>query len=118
MPARRNSQHDIALLFHSLHTDDPVLVLPNAWDAASARIAEAAGASAVATTSAGVAWSLGMPDGDQHDRDAALDAVARVVAAVDVPVTAHIESGYAASPAGGADTSKGVLTAGAARGKL
>lgn len=108
-----NSQHDIALLFHSLHTDDPVLVLPNAWDAASARIAEAAGARAVATTSAGVAWSLGMPDGDQLDRDAALDAVARVVAAVDVPVTADIESGYAVSPAGVADTIRGVLTAGA-----
>ena len=108
-----NSQRDVALLFGSLHTNDPVLVLANAWDAASARIAEAAGASAVATTSAGVAWSLGVADGDQLDRDAALDAIARVVAAVDVPVTADIESGYAIAPAGVADTIRGVLAAGA-----
>jgi len=108
-----NSQRDIAVLFHSLHTNEPVLVLPNAWDVASARIAEAAGATAVATTSAGVAWSLGIADGDQLDRDTALDVLARVVAAVDVPVTADIESGYAVSPAGVADTIRGVLAAGA-----
>src|SRR6266545_3864898 len=62
MPAMTNSQRDIALLFHSLHTNDPVLVLPNAWDAVSARIAEAAGASAVATTSAG-AVGVNLEDG-------------------------------------------------------
>lgn len=108
-----NSQRDLALLFHSLHTNEPVLVLPNAWDVASARITAAAGASAVATTSAGVAWSLGVPDGDQLDRTAALEVVARVVAAVDVPVSADIENGFAISPAGVADTIRGVLTAGA-----
>ena len=108
-----NSQRDLALLFHSLHTNEPVLVLPNAWDVASARITAAAGASAVATTSAGVAWSLSVPDGDQLDRTAALEVVARVVAAVDVPVSADIENGFAISPAGVADTIRGVLTAGA-----
>src|SRR5882762_3475375 len=56
------SKQDKAQLFHALHVNEPVLVLANAWDVASARIVESAGAAAVATTSAGVAWSLGYPD--------------------------------------------------------
>ena len=107
-----DSQQDRATTFHSLHTADPVLVLANAWDVASARVVEAAGAPAIATTSAGVAWSIGAPDGDELDRDRALDVIARVVAAVEVPVTADIESGYAESAAGVADTVAGVLAAG------
>jgi 2-methylisocitrate lyase-like PEP mutase family enzyme len=108
-----SSQHDKATLLHSLHTDDAVLVLANAWDAASARIAETAGAPAVATTSAGVAWSLGVPDGDRLSRDHALAATARVAAVVGVPVTADIEGGYASDPQGVAETIRGVLAAGA-----
>jgi 2-methylisocitrate lyase-like PEP mutase family enzyme len=104
---------DKALLFHSLHRADGVLVLPNAWDVASARLVEQAGAAAVATTSAGVAWSLGAPDGNRLDRDRALDLVARVAAAVDVPVTADIEGGYADDADGVAETVHGVLSAGA-----
>lgn len=104
---------DEALLFRSLHDADAVLVLPNAWDVASARLVEDAGTAAVATTSAGVAWSLGAADGDQLARDRALDLIARVVPAVDPPVTADIESGYASSPAGVAETIQGVLGAGA-----
>ena len=65
-------------------------MLPNAWDVASAVVIAAAGAKAIATTSAGVAWSLGVPDG--AERLAAV--VARIVAAVDVPVSADIEAGY------------------------
>ena len=89
-------------------------MLANAWDAASARVAEAAGAPVVATTSAGVAWSLGARDGDALDRDAAVAAVRRVVAAVSVPVTADIESGFGDDPAGVAETIRGVVAAGAA----
>jgi 2-methylisocitrate lyase-like PEP mutase family enzyme len=107
------SQQDKAKLFHALHVNDRVLVLANAWDVASARVVEAAGASAVATTSAGVAWSLGYPDGDALDVDRAIDLIARVVAAVDVPVTADIESGYADDPPGVAGTIERVLDAGA-----
>ncbi len=80
--------------FRDLHVPGKPLVLVNAWDAASARIVEAAGAPAVATTSAGVAWSLGFADGGALPRDLAVAAVARVCAAVGVPVTADIESGY------------------------
>ncbi|MFI5889078.1 isocitrate lyase/phosphoenolpyruvate mutase family protein [Actinoplanes sp. NPDC051513] len=103
-----------AALLRSLHVPGSPLVLPNAWDAASARVAEAAGAPVVATTSAGVAWSLGAPDGDALDRDAAVAAVRRVVAAVSVPVTADIESGFGDDPAGVAETIRGVVAAGAA----
>ncbi|SCF40211.1 isocitrate lyase/PEP mutase family protein [Micromonospora mirobrigensis] len=102
-----------ARLLHALHRPGSPLVLPNAWDAASARIVAGCGAAAVATTSAGVSWSLGVPDGDALDRERALAVVARVAAAVTVPVTADLESGYAADPAGVARTVAGVLAAGA-----
>lgn len=104
---------DHALRFRSLHVAGRPLVLPNAWDVASARIIEAAGAAAVATTSAGVAWDLGAADGDRLGRDRALGAVAGIAGAVGVPVTADIESGYAADPAGVARTVRSVLDAGA-----
>jgi len=106
-------QHDKARQFRSLHRPGQPLVLPNAWDAASARLVEEAGAAAIATTSAGVAWSLGSGDGEALGRDRALDLVARVASAVNVPVTADIEGGYADTTAGIAETIRGVLDAGA-----
>ena len=79
--------------FRELHSTPP-LVLPNAWDAGSARAIEAAGAKAIATTSAGVSWAAGLADGGGLDRTAAVAVVRAIVAAVSVPVTADIESGY------------------------
>lgn len=105
--------HDKALRFRSLHVPGDPVVLPNAWDVASAALVARAGAKAVATTSAGVAWSLGSPDGGHLEREAALAAVARIAGAVDVPVTADVESGFAQDPAGVAETVRGVLAAGA-----
>ncbi|MFD8893414.1 isocitrate lyase/phosphoenolpyruvate mutase family protein [Streptomyces sp. NPDC059566] len=102
-----------ATAFAALHTPTAPLALANAWDVASARIVEATGAPAVATTSAGVAWSLGSPDGDALARDRALDLVARVVSAVSVPVTADIEGGFGADPAAVGETVTGVIAAGA-----
>lgn len=102
-----------ARTFRSLHIPGRPVVLPNAWDAASARVVADAGASAIATTSAGVAWSLGYGDGDHLDRDLALAAIARIVAAVDLPVTADIERGYGLGAADVAATVRGVLEAGA-----
>jgi len=99
--------------FRSWHVAGQPIVLPNAWDAASARLIVAAGARAVATTSAGVAWSLGSPDGDKLDRAAAIAAVARIAAAVDVPVTADIEGGFAPTAGGVGETIRGVIGAGA-----
>jgi 2-methylisocitrate lyase-like PEP mutase family enzyme len=100
--------------FRSLHDGTSVLALPNAWDVASARLVEDAGAAAVATTSAGVAWSLGAPDGDRLGRDRAVDLVVRIVAAVDIPVSADIEGGFADDPGGVAQTVCAVRAAGAA----
>ncbi|MFH8620551.1 isocitrate lyase/phosphoenolpyruvate mutase family protein [Streptomyces vietnamensis] len=104
---------DDARVFRSLHTPTAPLALANAWDVASARVIEAAGAPAIATTSAGVAWSLGSPDGDLLGRERALKAIARIVAAVEVPVTADIEGGYGQDAPGVAETVAGVLAAGA-----
>lgn len=104
---------DRALAFRSLHVPGRPLILPNAWDLASARLVEDAGAAAVATTSAGVAWALGAADGDRLERERALGAVAEIAGAVRVPVTADIESGCAEDPAGVADTVRAVLAAGA-----
>ena len=86
-----SSEQAAALL--ALHAG-PGFVLPNAWDAGSARILEQVGFPAIATTSAGIAWSCGVPDGGALDRDTMLEHVGRIVAAVSVPVTADLEAGY------------------------
>jgi 2-methylisocitrate lyase-like PEP mutase family enzyme len=98
----------LAQQFLALH-EGPTLVLPNAWDAASAAVVESAGATAIATTSGGVSWALGRSDGEALTRDEALEAVARVVRAVSVPVTADVEAGYGDVAA----TVAGVIAAGA-----
>ncbi|GAA1395873.1 isocitrate lyase/phosphoenolpyruvate mutase family protein [Catellatospora coxensis] len=100
--------------FRALHQPGTPLLLANAWDVATARLAEQAGSAAVATTSAGVAWSLGAADGGVLDRDRAVALVTRVVGAVAVPVTADIEGGFADDAAGVAETIRLVVAAGAA----
>jgi len=108
-----NLLREQALAFHALHTPGRPLVLPNAWDTASARLVEEAGAAAVATTSAGLAWERGAADGDQLSRDDALAGLSGIAHAVAVPVSADIETGYADDPAGVGDTIRAVLSAGA-----
>ena len=97
-----------------LHTAGPLLILPNAWDAASARIFVEAGFAALATTSAGIAFSLGYPDGERIGRAEMLAAVTRVASRVAVPVTADMEAGYGAAPEAVTETVRGVIAAGAA----
>src|SRR3981081_2808225 len=82
----------------ALHSGPEPLVLPNAWDAASAKAVAEAGFAAVATTSVGVSLSLGWPDGEQTPPDEMFAAIARITRVVDVPVTADIEAGYGLSP--------------------
>jgi 2-methylisocitrate lyase-like PEP mutase family enzyme len=89
------------------------LLLPNAWDAASARIFEAAGFPAIGTTSAGIAYARGLRDGEQITRDAMLIEIRNIVDAVACPVTADIEAGYVPSPNDVAATVEAVLDAGA-----
>lgn len=102
--------------FRRMHQPDAgrVLVLPNAWDAMSARLVEDAGARAIATTSAGVAWALGRTDGEGLTRDQMINAVERITRAVRVPVTADVERGYGdGAPADVAETVRRVIGAGA-----
>ena len=100
--------------FRQLHQRRP-LILPNAWDAGSARVIEAAGAAAIATTSAGVSWSNGRADGQTLRRAEMLEAIGRVVEAVDIPVSADIESGYGSgSAADVAETVKALIAMGVA----
>ncbi|MCP9986791.1 isocitrate lyase/phosphoenolpyruvate mutase family protein [Streptomyces sudanensis] len=99
--------------FRSLHTPARPLALANVWDVASARVVEAAGAPAIATTSAGLAWALGAPDGDRVCPDLVQDVVARIAAAVAVPVTVDIEGGYGQHPADVGETVARMLEAGA-----
>ncbi|WP_250285155.1 isocitrate lyase/PEP mutase family protein [Frankia sp. CiP1_Cm_nod2] len=108
-----NIQRTRAELLRSLH-DSGVLVLPNAWDAGSAALIAQAGAKAVATTSAGVAWSVGRPDGQHLTRAEAVEQVRRIAAVVDVPVTADVEGGYGPAPEDVAATVEAVVAAGAA----
>src|SRR5258708_11620248 len=87
-----------AELFASLHRAGDPLLLANAWDVASAVAIAAAGAKAIATTSAGVAWSLGVPDGAGLGAERAAAVIRRIAAAVSLPVSADIEAGYGDSP--------------------
>lgn len=81
-------------IFKELHERKELFILPNAWDVASARIFENAGFPAIGTTSAGIAASLGYQDGQQISALEMLSCIQRIVAGVDVPVTADIEGGY------------------------
>ena len=94
----KDEQMRLAEVFRKMHQAPPLLLLPNAWDAMSARIFEAAGFGAIATTSGGVAWALGFPDGEHAPWSEVVAATERIVRAVRVPVTADIESGYGETP--------------------
>ena len=112
IPPAPRSQADLARTFHDLHSDD-VLVLPNAWDVASAVLVRDAGARAVATTSAGASWSAGAPDGEHLGRDRLLDLVSQIAGHVAEPVTVDIEAGYGRDAEQVAATARAVLDAGA-----
>ena len=111
------SSRDKAEALLALHAG-PGFVIPNAWDAGSARILEQVGFPAIATTSAGIAWACGVPDGGALDRDTMLDHVGRIVSAVGVPVTADLESGYGATAADVARTVAMAVERGAVGGNL
>ncbi len=107
------SQTEKAIQFRQLHRGPGVLVLPNAWDVASARIFEEAGFPAIATTSAGIAFSLGYPDGQHISREEMIARIGRIVRAVKVPMSADVEAGYGASPDDAARTTRELIEAGA-----
>ena len=107
-----SGQHARGEAFLAMH-DGPAFVLPNVWDVASARIFIKSGARCLGTTSAGIAASLGFGDGEEITRDAMLEGIARISAAVEVPVTADIEGGYGDDPGAVAETTRLAIDAGA-----
>jgi len=108
-----DEQKSKANAFRAMHRGGKILRLPNAWDVASARVFEDAGFGAMATTSAGVAFSLGYPDGQKITREEMLARVGRISRAVGVPVTADVESGYGNRPEDAGRTALEVIEAGA-----
>jgi 2-methylisocitrate lyase-like PEP mutase family enzyme len=109
---RRTIQRQRAEAFHRLHAGDGMLVLVNAWDAASARLFEQAGSPAIATTSAGMAWSLGYSDGEQVSAHELVEACARICRVVTAPVSVDIERGYGRTPAEVSATVRALLELG------
>jgi 2-methylisocitrate lyase-like PEP mutase family enzyme len=98
--------------FHSLHLHAAPLRLPNAWDAGSARLIENLGAAAIATTSAGVAWSLGYRDGNALPVEEYVARALSIARVISVPLTADIESGYSDDPSTVALTVSRLIDAG------
>jgi 2-methylisocitrate lyase-like PEP mutase family enzyme len=109
----RGTDEDIAAKFLALHRPGEPLLLPNPWDAGSARVLASLGFTALATTSSGFAATLGRPDG-AVSRDEALANAAAIVAATGLPVSADLENGYADEPAGVAETIRRAAAAGLA----
>ena len=100
-------------IFRKMHQAPPLLLLPNAWDAMSARAFEAAGFGAIATTSGGIAWALGHADGEAAPWHEVVAATERIVRTVRVPVTADIETGYGETPQQVATNVEEIIRAGA-----
>ncbi len=105
--------------FAKLHSDPGCFIIPNPWDAGSARLLELLGFKALATTSAGLAFSLARPDGcNAVSRQEALDNAAGIIAATSLPVAADLENGYGREPAACAETIKQAIAIGLAGGSI
>ncbi len=113
------SQQDKHARFVALHSRPGAFVIPNPWDAGTARILTHLGFEALATTSAGLAFSLGLRDSAAAlDRDAVLRNAAQIVASTDLPVTADLEDGFGRSPDACADTIRMAALAGLVGGSI
>jgi 2-methylisocitrate lyase-like PEP mutase family enzyme len=99
--------------FRDLHAPGRFLILPNAWDAASAALMAACGADAVGTTSAGLSWSRGYPDGNTLPIRIVHAAVSEIVRALPVPLTVDLEAGYTSEPGAVGELAAAVAGAGA-----
>jgi 2-methylisocitrate lyase-like PEP mutase family enzyme len=99
--------------FRAMHMGEAPVLLANVWDVASARIVEDTGLPAIATTSAGIAFAQGYPDGQKISATEMFAAIRRIVDAVKVPVTADVEAGYGQRPEDAGQTAANVIAAGA-----
>ncbi len=109
----REAQSEKAATFLALHLAPELLVLPNIWNPLGARMLVGLGYPAVATASAAVAYSLGFDDGERIEFSTMLGVIRSIAAAIDVPLTADIESGYADGLDGLTENVREVLRAGA-----
>jgi 2-methylisocitrate lyase-like PEP mutase family enzyme len=100
-------------IFRDLHQGPAILMLPNAWDAGSARLIESLGAKAIATTSAGLAWSRGYPDGNTLPNDQLTAAARDIARRIRVPLSVDIEAGYSDDARAVARLAVGLLDVGA-----
>jgi 2-methylisocitrate lyase-like PEP mutase family enzyme len=112
MEIMMTARADLATAFHRLHQGPEVLRLANGWDAGTARLMESLGAKAVATTSAGVAWAHGYPDGDALPLRLLLATVAEISRAIRVPLTVDMESGFGETPEAVGEAVAAVIEAG------
>src|SRR5215472_13386671 len=104
--------HEKASAFAERHQEPGIIVLPNAWDPGTAVVLADAGFPFIATTSAGVAFAQGLPDGERLSRSRMLELAGQIAAAVEVPVTADLEAGYGPRPEDVAATVTGAVAAG------
>ncbi len=111
---QKEEQVRLAEQFRSLHKGDRVLLLPNAWDAGSARLFARMGFDAIATTSGGIAWSLGYADGEQSPLDEVITYVRGMVRVSPLPVTVDFEAGYGAAAADVERSVHAIISAGVA----
>jgi 2-methylisocitrate lyase-like PEP mutase family enzyme len=99
--------------FSDLHARGQLLILPNAWDAGSARLIESCGASAIATSSAAVAWAHGYPDGNALPPEMVVKAIERIARVIRIPLSVDSEGGYSNDPAKVAENIAAFVSAGA-----
>jgi len=108
-----------AIAFKNLHQQEGIFVIPNPWDAGSARILESLGFKALATTSGGLAFSLGKPDGHAAiTREETLKNARSIIEATSLPVSADLENGYGDDPATCAETIRLAAAAGLSGGSI
>ena len=113
------NQTDKALAFKALHDADEPFIIPNPWDAGSAKLLAAMGFKALTTTSAGLAFGLGRPDGMARvSRDETIANAALIAGAVDLPVAADLENGFGDSPEDAAETIRRAAEAGLVGGSI
>jgi 2-methylisocitrate lyase-like PEP mutase family enzyme len=106
-------QNQKAELFRQLHFNEELLVLPNCWDAISAKVLQKCRFSAIATASASISWAWGVPDGERLSRKKMIETIGVICDAVDIPVSADIEQGYGDTPQEVKNTVRAVVSAGA-----
>ncbi|WP_282606634.1 oxaloacetate decarboxylase [Pelagibius sp. Alg239-R121] len=111
------SQSEKAALFRALHERDGAFVIPNPWDSGTARLLASLGFEALATTSAGMAFSMGLPEGNAG-RNATLEHCRTIVAATELPVSADLEKGYGDDPESVAETIRLAAATGLAGGSI